>query len=203
VYSLHVSLSPWFSGLVLAYTTVFLAELIGDKTIYTIAALTLKFPRWPIFIGIALGFAGKMLAAVLFAKVLLKVPGHWPGILSAAGFFSCAVFIWLKEPKQPLRPAAEGRGWLYAASLSLSSLFFTEWCDAGQIASAALAARTQMLFLVWLGGTLALLTKGILAMTVGAKLSGVIPIRFIRAVAFVSYCVLGILSLSEVLGSLF
>jgi putative Ca2+/H+ antiporter (TMEM165/GDT1 family) len=192
------SLAPAISIVAVAYSTVFLAELVGDKAVYTIAALGLRFRPWPVLGGIALAFAGKMLAAVLLGKVLLKIPGHWTSVLSAFGFFACAIFIWFREPGKAVVTNAAGRGWLHAAGLSFSSLFLTEWCDTGQIVAAALAAHTQELLAVWLGGTLALLTKGVLALTVGAKLSGAVPERLVRTIASVAYCVLGVVSLSQV-----
>jgi putative Ca2+/H+ antiporter (TMEM165/GDT1 family) len=197
----YVSVSPDFTALVVAYTTVLLAELVGDKSVYTVAALGLRFRPSPVLIGITLAFMGKMLAAVLFGKVILHALGHWTDVLSALGFFACALFIWFKEPQVALRNEVRERGWLHAAAISFSSLFFTEWGDTGQIAAAALAAHTHALVWVWFGGTLALLTKGSLAMTVGVRLSMVVPERFIRTIASASYCLLGILSLSQLLVS--
>jgi len=192
-------LRPDVSVLVVAYTTVLLAELVGDKSVYTIAALGLRFRPLPVFGGLSLAFTGKMLAAVLFGKAILRVPGHWTSVFSALAFFACAFFVWFKEPKKTSLEGAREPGWLRAAAISFSSLFFTEWCDTGQIAAAALAAHTLALAAVWFGGTLALLTKGVLAMTIGVKLSAVIPERLIRTMASSSYCVLGILSLSQLL----
>jgi putative Ca2+/H+ antiporter (TMEM165/GDT1 family) len=190
---LHVPVSVF----AVAYATVFLAELVGDKSVYTIAALAMRFRTWPVFGGAALAFAGKMLVAVVFGKALIKIPGHWTSILSAVGFFACAVFIWLREPARNLAAATEARGWLYAAAISFSSLFLTEWCDTGQIAAGAMAAHTRELLWVWLGGTLALWTKTALAITVGAKLTTTVPGGLIRVVASVAYLTLGILSLSQ------
>lgn len=196
----HLSLTPAVSVLGIAYATVLLAELVGDKSIYTIAALGLRFRPWPVWCGFSLAFMGKMLAAVLFGKLILRIPVPLTNVLSAAGFFACATFIWFKEPTRPSSHGVKEIGWLRSAAISFSSLFFTEWCDTGQIAAAALAAHTQAVAVVWLGATLALLTKGALAMTVGVKLSVVIPERFIRTMASASYCVLGILSLMQLFG---
>jgi putative Ca2+/H+ antiporter (TMEM165/GDT1 family) len=190
---------PVLSVLLVAYASVLLAELVGDKSIYTIAALGLRFRPWPVFGGLSLAFMGKMLAAVLFGRIILQVPGQWTNAISAAGFFICALFIWFKEPAKASADRAQETGWLRAAAISFGSLFFTEWCDTGQIAAAALAARTQLLWPVWFGATLALVTKGTLALTVGAKLSSVVPERLIRIIACASYCVLGILSLTQLL----
>jgi putative Ca2+/H+ antiporter (TMEM165/GDT1 family) len=192
-------LRPDVSVLLVAYTTVLLAELVGDKSVYTIAALGLRFRPLPVFGGLTVAFMGKMLAAVLFGKAILRVPGHWTSVSSALGFFACAFFVWFKEPHKTSLEAVRESGWLRAAAISFSSVFFTEWCDTGQIAAAALAAHTLALTAVWLGGTMALLTKAALAMTVGVKLTAVIPARLIRTMASASYCVLGMLSLSQLL----
>ena len=194
-----LSLPSEASVLAVAYATVLLAELVGDKSVYTIAALSLKFRPSPVFSGLALAFMGKMLAAVLFGKILLQIPGHLTAILSAACFFACSFLIWLKEPGETSSHQARETGWLRAATVSFSSLFFTEWCDTGQIAAAALAAHGQGILFVWLGGTLALITKGTLAMTVGAKLRSVVPQQLIRTIACLSYAVLGVASLAYVL----
>src|SRR5712692_5852630 len=96
----------------------------------------------PVFGGLSLAFTGKMLAAVLFGKAILRVPGHWTSVFSALAFFACAFFVWFKEPKKTSLEGVREPGWLRAAAISFSSLFFTEWCDTGQIAAAALAAHT-------------------------------------------------------------
>lgn len=195
MFSALVATASFASVLLIAYTTVLMAELVGDKSMYTIAALGLRFSVAPVFGGIAVAFMGKMLVAVMFGKALLQVPGRWPSLLSAAGFFACALFIWVKKPETTRANVSENTGFVRAAAISFSSLFFTEWCDTGQIAAAALAAHTEELGPVWLGGTLALITKGALAMIVGAKLSAIVPNGVIRPLASVSYSVLGTLSL--------
>lgn len=184
-----------------AYATVLTAELIGDKTLYTIASLAARFPRGPVFVALSAAFMGKMLAAMLLGKILLRVAGHWTSMISAAGFFACALLIWLRKPERDEGDAARKPRWARVAAVSFGALFFTEWFDPGQVAAAALAANTQALWTVWLGGTLALLTKGTMAMILGAKLGAHVPHRFMRAFACLACCVLGILSLGEIFRS--
>jgi Ca2+/H+ antiporter, TMEM165/GDT1 family len=195
----HVSVPPDVSMLVVAFSTILFAELVGDKSLYTIAALGLRFRAFPVLVGLTLAFAGKMFAAVLFAKIVNRVPNEWTNALSAFGFFACAFFIWFKDPQSTAINHAQDHGWFRALAISFGCLFFTEWCDTGQLAAAALAIHTQALFAVWLGGTLALLTKGALALTMGARLSASVPGKLIRSVATASYLVLGLLSLSQLL----
>jgi putative Ca2+/H+ antiporter (TMEM165/GDT1 family) len=82
--------------------------------------------------------------------------------------------------------------------ISFGSLFFTEWGDPGQISAAALTLKSHAIFAVWLGGTLAMTTKALLAMTLGLQLRDRLPRRTLRAVASVSCCILGVLALGEI-----
>jgi len=50
------------------YGMVFVAELIGDKLLYTISVLTTRYRPLPMFCGIVVAFMAKTLAAVLLAK---------------------------------------------------------------------------------------------------------------------------------------
>ncbi|MDT5262077.1 MAG: Ca2+/H+ antiporter, family, partial [Acidobacteriota bacterium] len=80
-----------------------------------------------------------------------------------------------------------------------ASLFLTEWGDPGQISAAALTAQTHLPHAVWLGGTLALTTKGALALTLGLKLRDRINEKVLRRVAAASCCILGLLALRDAL----
>jgi len=60
--------------LVTSYWTVLVAELIGDKSIYTVASLTLRFRARPVLFGMTAAFGGKMLAAVLLGQLLMQLP---------------------------------------------------------------------------------------------------------------------------------
>ena len=67
--------------LVASYWTVLVAELIGDKSIYTVASLTLRFRARLVFLAMVAAFGGKMLAAVLFGGLLTQLPA---GLVTAA-----------------------------------------------------------------------------------------------------------------------
>lgn len=188
--------SSFVSLLGLAYGTVLLAELLGDKSIYTITALTLRFRAAPMLLGIALAFMGKMSAAVLAGKLLLRVPDHLTALLSAASFFACVFLIWRGEDETTDR-AHYGVGWLRAFAVSFASIFLSEWCDVGQLAAAALSARRDAALPVWIGGTAALLTKAVLAMFIGVKLLSKVPRHLARLLASTAYCVLGLLSIAR------
>jgi len=77
--------------------------------------------------------------------------------------------------------------WFRPALISFSVVFFSEWGDIGQIAAATIEARFQAPMVVWLGATLAMVTKAILAMTVGVALRNRISQEVLR------YCGVGLL----------
>jgi putative Ca2+/H+ antiporter (TMEM165/GDT1 family) len=186
-----------FGSIFLAsYWTVLVVELVGDKSIYTVASLSMRFRRGLVFAAMSVAFAGKMLAAVLLGQTLVQIPSRWATAASAAVFFSAALIIWFRKPESaPAPPAAEI--WSRASLVSFASLFFTEWGDPGQISAAALTAQSQLPLATWLGGTLALMTKGTIAITLGVKLRDRIPERMLRRLASASCCVLGVLALHD------
>jgi putative Ca2+/H+ antiporter (TMEM165/GDT1 family) len=180
-----------------AYWIVLIAELIGDKSIYTIASLAVRIRPKLVFLSLAVAFGGKMLVAVLLGKALVQMPAPWTTVLSAVVFFSAAIFIWFKKPERVLSQPFRTTTGLRATAIAFASLFFTEWGDPGQISAAALTVQSQLPFATWLGGTLALMTKGAFAMTVGVKLRNWMPEKMLRTLASASCCVLGVLAVRD------
>lgn len=186
---------PFIYFALLAYWTVLIAEMLGDKSIYTVGSLALRFRPALVFAGTALAFAGKMFVAVLLGRVLVLLTPQRAALLSAGAFFLSATLIWFGEKEEPPRSIAANTSSLHAAAVCFAALFFTEWGDPGQIAAAALAVKSHWLLATWLGGTVAMMTKGSLAMVLGVKLRERIPRRTLRTIACTSCCVLGVLAL--------
>ena len=181
-----------------AFWTVLVVELVGDKSLYSITSLSLRF-RWAaVMTGITLAFAAKMLAAVLLARLLVRLH-FWTDLLSAVAFFLSALFVWLKEPESPQKELPVKSSWWHAVVICFASLFLTEWGDPSQIAVAALTAKSHMFLAPWLGGTLAMAAKGGLALVVGVKLRDRLPQRTLRALATASFTALGILALRQLI----
>jgi Ca2+/H+ antiporter, TMEM165/GDT1 family len=191
------ALSASFSSevLLLSFWTVFVAELVGDKSIYSIASLSLRFRAGVLFTGITAAFAGKMLAAVLLAKVLVRLH-FWTDFLSAVAFFVSAFFLWIEEPEAIQAPKPGSGGWWPGLAVCFGALFLTEWGDPSQIAVAALSVKSHTWLEPWLGGSLAMAAKGALAMTIGIKIRDWFPQKMLRTVATASFLLLGILALS-------
>jgi putative Ca2+/H+ antiporter (TMEM165/GDT1 family) len=182
----------------IAFWTVLVAELVGDKSIYSVASLALRFRPGLVFVATTAAFAAKALAAVLLAQLLIQIHSQWVDVVSAAAFFISAFLIWFKEPASMLAEHPVNTGWWKAAAICFGALFLTEWGDPGQIALAALTIKSHSLLGSWLGGTLAMATKGGLAITLGLSLRNRLPVGMLRATASVSCCLLGILALTGI-----
>lgn len=195
---MHSELSALGFGYVtfVAFWTVLLAELVGDKSIYTISSLALRYRARIVVPGIMAAFACKMLAAVLLARIIVSLHSQWTDILSAAAFFVSAFFLWFKPAEDHPLKDSPGKGWRQAVLVSFASIFLTEWGDPSQIAVAALSIKFNSMLATWLGGTLAMAAKGSLAITLGVTLGHRLPQKLLRATATASCCVLGLLALS-------
>ena len=189
---------PFCYLLLVTYWTVFISEPVGDKSIYTVSSLALRFRPPVVFVGLAFAFASKMLAAVLLGSFVVRLNSSWTDLLSACAFFVSAMVIWFEEPETPASPPAANVSWSRAAMACFGSLFFTEWGDPGQISAAALALKSHAMVAVWLGGTLAMITKGGLAMALGVRLRDRLPQRTLRTLASASCCMLGVLALGGI-----
>jgi Ca2+/H+ antiporter, TMEM165/GDT1 family len=182
---------------IVAYWTVLIAELVGDKTIYMVSSLALRFRPAIVFGSLLVAFAGKMAAAVLLGKFVIRFESRWTDLASAIAFFVSAALIWFDEEEHRDQESRDAVRWPRAAMISFASLFFTEWGDPGQISAAALVLKSHSPWAVWLGGTCAMVTKGVLAMTLGVKLAEKLPQRTLRALASASCGVLGVLAIGS------
>ena len=194
---MHVPLAVTI--LVVTYWTVLAVELIGDKTIYTVTSLATRFHPAHVYAGISAAFVAKMLAAVLFGRILLQLPVRLTATVTSITLLVTAVVLWRKQ--MDVKPAPpEIRRWASAFGTSFAAIFFSEWADVGQISAAALATRYDAPMLVWVGATAALMTKGLLALTLGVQFRRHVSPSVTKLAAVASFAILGLLSLEGVLG---
>jgi putative Ca2+/H+ antiporter (TMEM165/GDT1 family) len=180
--------------LLVTYGTIFFSELLGDKSIYTIGSLTMRFRALSVFCGFAAAFTIKMLVAVLLGQIIAQLPHTFVAITSSATLFITAMFIWFKKAGVRSTPREYEIGLSKGALISFSAIVFSEWGDIGQIMAATLAARYKAPLIVWLGGTLALITKGLLALVLGQGLRKRVPLYLLRPISAVSCLVLAVVS---------
>jgi putative Ca2+/H+ antiporter (TMEM165/GDT1 family) len=180
----------WFAT---AYVAVLLAELVGDRSLFAVGALSARYGVRAVLAGVLPAFALKSLVAVMFGRVIATLPSAVIVSASAVTFGISALMVarGRNEAERPRTASTRMSGVVTA----FCAIFFTEWADFGQITAATLAARFHAPVAVWSGATLALATKAVLAAMVGAGLRLRVSTRPIRWGATALFLALGALSL--------
>lgn len=179
------------------YGAILLSELVGDRSIFMIGSLTMRFSTLSIFCGFAAAFAVKMFVAVLLGRIIAELPQNLVTLGSAITFFITAMIIWFKQKDETSAPSEHGIHLSKGALFTFLAILFSEWADPGQIMAATLTARYKLPIIVWLGGTLALITKGLLALALGRGLRKRIPMQWLRPVSATLCLVLALVSVIE------
>jgi putative Ca2+/H+ antiporter (TMEM165/GDT1 family) len=181
------------------YGAVFVAEIVGDKLLYTTGVLATRYRTVSVMIGMLIAFMAKMAVAVAVGSAISKLPPLLVAALTSISFIGVAIILWRKPvertsvPKDPR--AAKG------ALVSFAAIFFSEWGDVGQITAATMAARFGAPLLVWIGAVAAMVTKGALAASIGAGVRqwivARVPPKVVRYAGVIALLVLGTLSVLE------
>jgi len=179
------------------YGAILLSELVGDRSLFMIGSLTVRFSPLSIFCGFAAAFAVKMFVAVLLGRIIAELPQNFVMLASSITFFITAMVIWFKK-KDTTSPADDDEARIpKGALITFLAIIFSEWADPGQIMAATLTARYKLPFVVWLAGTLALITKGVLALALGRGLRKRIPMHWLRPVSAIVCLALAVVSVIE------
>lgn len=187
-------MSTAFYLLLATYGTILVSELVGDKSIYTISSLGMRFRPLYVFCGFTVAFMIKMSVAVMLGQVITELPRSVLSLTSAAIFFLTAFVIWFKKTDGAAAPNEHEEYFTRAALISFAAILFSEWADTGQIMAATLSARYRLPFIVWLGATLALVTKGLLALALGRGLRECVPLHVLRPVSVGLCLIMGLIS---------
>ena len=181
----------------LAFWAVLVVELVGDRSMYALASLSLRF-RWPVvFAAFTIANASKLAVAVLLAHGITRFESHWTYLVSAVAFFISAILIWVDESHEMEHAGEKHATRSKAALVCFCSFFLTEWGDPGQIAAAALVLRFHLTLAAWVGATLALMLKGGFAIILGLHIRDHLPIRTLRILSSVSCCILGMVAAAQ------
>src|SRR6266851_2796372 len=188
---------------VATFGAVFVAEIVGDKLLYTTGVLAARYRAAPVMCGMALAFMGKMAVAVMVGKAISQLPPLLIAIVSSLSFVGVAIALWRKPIARA--DAAGDHPAAKAAIVTFTAIFFSEWGDVGQITTATMAARFGSPLVVWMGAVFAMATKGAVAASIGAGARAWIREHF--SPQMIQYCgvtlllVLGVLSVMETLGA--
>jgi putative Ca2+/H+ antiporter (TMEM165/GDT1 family) len=182
------------------YGTVFVAEIVGDKLLYTTGVLATRYKTVPIMCGMAIAFMLKMGVAVWVSKFISHLPPWLVATITAINFIAIAIVLWRKPDKREIKQYPASR----AVGVSFAAIFFSEWGDVGQLTAAGMALKfPDAPLMVWIGAVSAMVTKGILAASIGAGVRGWIQShlspKVIRYAGTGLLLLLGLLSVIEIL----
>ena len=176
------------------YAAVLVTELLGDKTLYVVSALATRYRTCVILCGLVPAFMGKMLAAVMLGHMVAQLSEQLIAGITVATFLLTALLIWRQEPETAPLLDLRSTQWRHGTFMAFSAIFFTEWGDVGQVTAAGLAARYHAPLTVWLAATLALTTKGALALALGVGLRRRVRRSVLRYAAMTLCITMGVLS---------
>jgi Ca2+/H+ antiporter, TMEM165/GDT1 family len=183
------------------FGTVFVAEIVGDKLLYTTSVLAARYRTLPIMFGMAIAFMAKMGVAVLVGEAISKLPSWLVATITTISFLGVAFTLWRKSDQPRAKDKTDTAK--KAAMVSFAAIFFSEWGDVGQVTAATLAARYRLPLVVWLGAVGAMVTKGTLAAFLGAGIRSWIQERVspkvVRYTAVGLLLLLGLLTVLEIL----
>ena len=94
------------------YGTVFVAEIVGDKLLYTTGVLAARYRTVPIMFGMAFAFMLKMGVAVYVSKFISHLPPWLVASITAINFIAIAIVLWRKPDKREIKqyPASRAVG---------------------------------------------------------------------------------------------
>ncbi len=186
---------------VTTFGAVFVAEIVGDKLLYTTGVLAARYRAMPIMLGMAVAFMAKMGVAVLIGDAISKLPRSLVATITAGSFLGVALALWRKSDRPP--ESKDKHRASKAAALSFAAIFLSEWGDVGQVTAATLTAKFHSPLVIWLGAVSAMVTKGVLATFLGSGIRKWIQNRVapqvVRYAAVSLLLVLGTLSVLEIL----
>ena len=185
------------SALALSTGVVALAEM-GDKTQLLSLMLAARYPKQ------ALAIIGGILLATIANHACAALLGHWlttfmsPDLLKwILGLSFLGIGLWLLVPDY-IDDAAGSKvadRAFQVFMLTVGLFFLAEMGDKTQIATIALGAKYSDVFSVTVGTTLGMMLANAPAVWIGQKFTKRMPIRWVHAVAAVTFIAIGIATL--------
>jgi Ca2+/H+ antiporter, TMEM165/GDT1 family len=185
------------SALAISSGVVALAEM-GDKTQLLSLMLAARYPKQ------ALAIIGGILIATIANHACAALLGHWlttfmsPELLKwILGLSFLGIGLWLLVPDH-IDDAAGSKvadRAFQVFMLTVGLFFLAEMGDKTQIATIALGAKYSDVFSVTVGTTLGMMLANAPAVWIGQKFTKRMPIKWVHAVAAVTFIAIGIATL--------
>lgn len=185
------------SALALSTGVVALAEM-GDKTQLLSLMLAARYPKQ------AFAIIGGILIATIANHACAALLGHWlttfmsPDLLKwILGLSFLGIGLWLLVPDH-IDDASGSKvadKAFQVFMLTVGLFFLAEMGDKTQIATIALGAKYSDVFSVTVGTTLGMMLANAPAVWIGQKFTKRMPIKWVHAVAAVTFIAIGIATL--------
>jgi len=185
------------SALVLSTGVVALAEM-GDKTQLLSLMLAARYPKQ------ALAIIAGIFIATIANHACAALLGHWltiflsPDLLKwILGLSFLGIGLWLLVPDHIDDTAGSkvADRAFQVFILTVGLFFLAEMGDKTQIATIALGAKYSDVFTVTIGTTLGMMLANAPAVWIGQKFTKRMPIKWVHAVAAVTFIAIGIATL--------
>ena len=186
------------SALTLSAGIVALAEM-GDKTQLLSLMLAARYPRQ------ALAIIAGIFIATIANHACAALLGHWlmtlvsPDVMRwILGASFLGIGLWLLVPDH-IDDAADSKvadRALQVLMLTVVLFFLAEMGDKTQIATIALGARYEDVVSVTIGTTLGMMLANAPAVWIGQKFTQRMPIKWVHAVAAITFIAIGVATLA-------
>src|SRR6185437_2002871 len=113
------------------YAAVFIAEIVGDKLLYTTGVLATRYRSLPIMIGVTVAFMLKMGVAVLVGDAIAHLPKPAIAAMTTVSFLGIALTLWRKAEVKTEAQEARSEQTAKPAIVSFAAIFLSEWGDIG------------------------------------------------------------------------
>jgi len=178
--------------LVSTYALIFVAELPG-KTTFASLLMASRARPWPVFLGAAAAFVLHTVVAVAAGSLVGLLPARVVHVAAGLLFLALAVVMWREKIEEAADEgfSAQTR-FASTAATAFGVIFFAQWGDPTQLATAALAARSAAPAAVFVSATAALWTVSGLAVAVGHYSKGRLNPRVLPKIAAVIFAAAGL-----------
>src|SRR5262245_35721293 len=114
-----------FEVLATTYAGVFVAEIVGDKLLYTSGVLATRYPWGAVIVGMTAAFMAKMAVAVAVGATMGEYLPKWlVALLTAVSFIGVAIAMWRKPDVRT--PKEKDTRMLKGASVAFLTIFLSE-----------------------------------------------------------------------------
>lgn len=185
------------SALALSTGVVALAEM-GDKTQLLSLMLAARYPKQ------ALAIIAGIFIATIANHACAALLGHWlmtlvtPDVMRwilGASFVGIGLWLLIPDHIDDAKGSKVADRALQVFGLTVVLFFLAEMGDKTQIATIALGARYPDVLSVTIGTTLGMMLANAPAVWIGQKFTQRIPIKWVHAVAAMTFILIGIASL--------